>query len=124
MDLDIAVVGAGVSGAYSAWRLQQSLSAEAKIALFEYSNRIGGRLYTVTMPGLPHVKAEVGGMRYIPTQHIMVASLIDHLKLPKKDFPMGAPPPVGSNCNLFYLRGRHLRLHELADPSKVPYNLA
>ncbi len=32
--------------------------------------------------------------------------------------------PVGANCNLFYLRGQHLRLHELADPDKVPYNLA
>jgi len=123
MDLDIAVVGGGVSGAYSAWRLQQD-KPDGRVALFEYSDRIGGRLYTVTLPGLPHVKAEVGGMRYIPDQHIMVASLVDHLRLPTKDFPMGAPPPVGSNCNLFYLRGRHLRLHELSDPSKVPYNLA
>jgi monoamine oxidase len=127
MDLDIAVVGGGVSGAYSAWRLQKEKGARAKIALFEYSDRIGGRLYTITMPGLPHVKAEVGGMRYIPDQHIMVASLVKHLKLPTKDFPMGAPAPpkgVGSNCNLFYLRGKHLRLHELSDPAKVPYNLA
>ncbi len=124
MELDVAVVGGGVSGAYCAWRLQEHLGAKSKIALFEYSDRIGGRLYTVTMPGLPHVKAEVGGMRYIPSQHTMVASLVDHLGLPKKDFPMGAPPPVGSNCNLFYLRGKHLRLHELADPSKVPYNVS
>jgi Flavin containing amine oxidoreductase len=123
MDLDVAVVGAGVSGAYCAWRLQQALGAQAKIALFEYSDRIGGRLYTVTIPGLPNVKAELGGMRYIPDQHIMVASLVDHLKLAKKDFPMGAPPPVGANCNLFYLRGKHLRLHDLADPEKVPYNM-
>lgn len=123
MDLDIAVVGGGVSGAYCAWRLQQE-DGGARIALFEYSDRIGGRLYTVTLPGLAHVKAEVGGMRYIPDEHIMVASLVNHLKLPTKDFPMGAPAPVGSNCNLFYLRGKHLRLHELADPAKVPYNLA
>jgi monoamine oxidase len=124
MDLDIAVVGAGVSGAYCAWRLQQSLGAGARIALFEYSDRIGGRLYTITLPGLPNVKAEVGGMRYIPTQHLMVAGLVDELKLKTKPFPMGAPPPVGSNCNLFYLRGKHLRLHQLSDPAKVPYNLA
>jgi hypothetical protein len=124
MNLDIAVVGGGVSGAYSAWRLQHALGADSRVGLFEYSDRIGGRLYTVTLPGLPHVKAEVGGMRYIPTQHLMVANLVDHLSLPTNDFPMGAPPPVGSNCNLFYLRGRHLRLHELADPAKVPYNLA
>src|SRR5438874_1074679 len=124
MELDIAVVGGGVSGAYCAWRLQQHLGAASRIALFEYSDRIGGRLYTITMPGIPHVKAEVGGMRYIPSQHLMVAGLVDHLNLPTNDFPMGAPPPVGSNCNLFYLRGRHLRLHELSDPAKVPYNLA
>jgi lysine 2-monooxygenase len=123
MDLEIAVVGGGVSGAYSAWRLQQA-KTEAQIGLFEYSNRIGGRLYTTTLPGLPHVKAELGGMRYIPSQHIIVKSLVDHLKLAKKEFPMGAPAPVGSKGNLFYLRGQHLRLHELADPTKVPYNLA
>ncbi len=124
MDLDIAVVGAGVSGAYCAWRLQHHLGDGARIALFEYGDRVGGRLYTVTLPGLPHVKAEVGGMRYIPSQHYMVAGLVDHLKLKTKPFPMGAPKPVGSNCNLFYLRGKHLRLHQLADPAKVPYNLA
>jgi lysine 2-monooxygenase len=120
MNLDIAVVGGGIAGAYSAWRLQQEEGVKKTIGLFEYSDRIGGRLYTVTRPGLPHVKAEVGGMRYIPDQHVMVANLVDHLKLPTKDFPMGAPAPVGANCNLLYLRGRHLRLHELADVSKVP----
>jgi protoporphyrinogen oxidase len=75
MDLEIAVVGGGVSGAYSAWRLQQ-LKTQAHIGLFEYSDRIGGRLYTATMPGLPHVKAELGGMRYIPGQHILVKCLV------------------------------------------------
>lgn len=124
LKLDVAVIGGGCSGAYSAWRLQQAYGKKQKIALFEYSNRIGGRLYTVTMPGLPNVKAEVGGMRYIPSQHKLVANLITHLGLETKDFPMGAPAPVGSNCNLFYLRGKHLRLHELSDPSKVPYNMA
>jgi hypothetical protein len=123
MDLEIAVVGGGISGTYSAWRLQQ-VKTEAHIGLFEYSDRIGGRLYTTALPGLPHVKAELGGMRYIPSQHIVVKSLVDHLKLAKKEFAMGAPAPVGSKGNLFYLRGRHLRLHELADPAKVPYRLA
>ncbi|TDW96380.1 flavin monoamine oxidase family protein [Dinghuibacter silviterrae] len=124
LQLDVAVIGAGCSGAYSAWRLQHQFGNKQRIALFEYSNRIGGRLYTVTLPGLPNVKAEVGGMRYIPSQHKMVAGLVAHLGLETKDFPMGAPKPVGSNCNLFYLRGKHLRLHELADPEKVPYNLS
>ncbi|MBP7704455.1 MAG: FAD-dependent oxidoreductase [Caulobacter sp.] len=124
MDLDVAVIGGGCAGTYSAWRLQQAVGATQKIGLFEYSDRIGGRLYSVTVPGVPHVKAELGGMRYIPDQHIMVADLVAHLGLETKDFPMGAPAPVGSSCNLFYLRGKHLRLHELSDPDKVPYNLA
>ena len=47
MDLDVAVVGGGVSGAYSAWRLQTERGPAERIALFEYSNRIGGRLFTV-----------------------------------------------------------------------------
>lgn len=124
MDLDVAVIGGGCAGTYSAWRLQQDRGETEKIALFEYSDRIGGRLYSVTVPGVPHVKAELGGMRYIPDSHIMVADLVSHLGLETKDFPMGAPAPVGSSCNLFYLRGKHLRLHELSDPEKVPYNLA
>src|ERR1700680_3233783 len=120
MDLEIAVVGGGVSGAYSAWRLQQA-KTEAQIGLFEYSNRIGGRLYTTTLPGLPHVKAELGGMRYIPSQHIIVKSLVDHLKLAKKEFPMGAPAPVGSKANLFYSRGKHRGSNEPPGPTKQPY---
>ena len=124
MDLDVAVIGAGASGSYCAWRLQQEQGERAAIALFEYSGRIGGRLYSVAMPGMPHIRVELGGMRFIPDQHTMVADLVRHLQLPTRDFPMGAPAPVGSSCNLFYLRGKHLRMHELSDPAKVPYNLA
>jgi|LakMenE27Jul10ns_1017307.scaffolds.fasta_scaffold00135_8 hypothetical protein len=124
LQLDTAVIGGGCAGSYSAWRLQQAVGQQQRLALFEFSNRIGGRLFTVKLPGLPNVNAEVGGMRYIPDQHVMVADLIKHLGLATKDFPMGAPEPVGSNCNLFYLRGRHLRLHELSDPNKVPYSLS
>ena len=61
MDLDVAIVSGGVSGAYCAWRLQQHLGADASVALFEYSGRVGGRLFTVTLPGMPHVHAELGG---------------------------------------------------------------
>jgi monoamine oxidase len=124
VELDIVVVGGGVAGTYAAWRLQQDRGADSSIGLFEYSDRIGGRLYSVTVPGVPSVKAELGGMRYIPDQHKLVADLVDHLKLPTRKFPMGAPAPVGPDCNIFYLRGKHLRLHELSDPDKVPYNLA
>jgi flavin-dependent amine oxidoreductase len=106
-------------GVFSRRKVQKRGSASLNTATAS-----AGGCIPVTLPGLPHVKAEVGGMRYIPNQHILVADLVKHLKLPTKDFPMGAPKPVYANCNLLYLRGRHLRLHELADPAKVPYNMA
>jgi monoamine oxidase len=130
--LDIAIIGGGVSGCYSAWRLQQSIGATSSIALFEYSNRIGGRLYSRILPGLPHVVAELGGMRYIPGSHLMVKNLVKELKLATKDFPMGSSLPVepggkaaGADNNLFYLRGKYFRYRDFAEhPDRIPYSLA
>ena len=93
--LDVAVVGGGVSGACSAWRLQQERGQKQHIGLFEYSDRIGGRLYTITMPGLPNVKAEVGGMRYIPKRQLLRRREPSHLRplLPGAGrLPDRAPP--------------------------------
>ncbi|ABC28815.1 probable amine oxidoreductase, flavin-containing [Hahella chejuensis KCTC 2396] len=124
LTLDVAIVGGGVSGVYSAWRLQTECGAQQDIALFEYSDRIGGRLYSITLPGLPNVVAEVGGMRYIPDAHILVANLVKYLQLPTKDFPMGAPEPVGSKDNLFFLRGARFRYRDFSShPDKIPYNM-
>ena len=61
LELDVAVVGGGVSGGYSAWRLQQTYGDTQNMALFEYSDRIGGRLFSITLPGMPNVVADVGG---------------------------------------------------------------
>ncbi|NWD71210.1 FAD-dependent oxidoreductase [Pseudomonas gingeri] len=127
LELDVAVVGGGVSGCYSAWRLQQVHGDTQNIALFEYGDRIGGRLFSITLPGLPNVVAEVGGMRYIPGPdgHVVVDSLVKHLKLPSQDFPMGAPKPVYSKNNLFYLRGKRFRYRDFVEaPEKIPYDLA
>src|SRR4051812_34679149 len=88
LDVDVAVIGAGVGGAYSAWRLKQQFPKQ-RIALFEYSNRVGGRLFSVTMPGMPHVHAEVGGMRFIPKTQALVTDLIQRLGLERRPFPMG-----------------------------------
>ena len=118
----IAVVGGGCAGAYSALRLQQA--KRGPIGLFEYSDRIGGRLYTKTLPGMPHVHAEVGGMRYIPDAHLLVKGVIDNeLGLRTRDFPMGSPPPVGAANNYMYLRQKHLLYSETSDSDKVPYNV-
>jgi hypothetical protein len=122
LDVDIAVVGAGVAGAYSAWRLKQQ-NPENRITLFEYSNRVGGRLYSVPLPGMPHINAELGGMRYIPKTQAFVRELIATLGLPNRDFPMGAADDPGGMNNLVYLRRRLMRAKDLTDPARVPYLL-
>ncbi len=131
IQLDIAIIGGGVSGCYSAWRLQQDRGHNSTIALFEYSNRIGGRLFSRKLPGLPNVVAELGGMRYIPDSHLMVKNLVTELKLTPKKFPMGSTLPIepggkeaGSDNNLFYLRGQYFRYRDFAEhPDRIPYNL-
>jgi lysine 2-monooxygenase len=127
--LDVAVVGGGVSGAYSAWRLKEE-RPKWNIALFEYSKRIGGRLYTETLPGMPNVHAELGGMRYNEKDHVLVRNLVDVLKLPTVPFLMGDPrpapgdpggKPLGAANNLYYLRQKQIRLRDLTLPGQIPY---
>ncbi|MEU3920865.1 FAD-dependent oxidoreductase [Streptomyces sp. NPDC029004] len=128
--VDVAVIGAGVSGAYAAWRL---LGPEAErssvledlrrrrrgplvVGLFESSERIGGRLFSVSPPGMPHLHAELGGMRYL-SNHPVVADLVSHLGLPSTPFPVDEPK------NLAYLRQHRFALPQFADPEVVPYDL-
>ena len=113
-DWDVAVVGAGVSGTYTAWRLAQ---AGKKVALFEASQRIGGRLFSAQPKGMPHLRAELGGMRF-PHHHQFVWALAEELGLKRTTFPNA------DDVNFFFLRGRRLAPEELADPEKVPYFLA
>jgi protoporphyrinogen oxidase len=77
--LDVAIVGGGVSGIYTAWRLMHydATTSETlrewannrpdgklKIGVFERSSRIGGRLLSLVPPGLPNMRAELGAMHY------------------------------------------------------------
>ncbi|HEX5726584.1 MAG TPA: NAD(P)/FAD-dependent oxidoreductase [Longimicrobiaceae bacterium] len=118
--IDVAVVGGGMSGAYSAWRLKQANPA-LKVALFEYGDRIGGRLYSAQLPGMPHVNAELGGMRFIPKTQTFVAKLVGELGLETRPFPMGSDQDPGGSNNLMYLRRRLMRASQLTDPARVPY---
>ena len=58
---DIAIIGGGIAGAYSAWRLRNT---NQSISVYEYSDRIGGRLHTSHMTGIHGFNAELGGMRF------------------------------------------------------------
>jgi len=44
--IDIAIIGAGVSGVYSAWKLKKKYPNK-KIVVFEGSDHVGGRLFTL-----------------------------------------------------------------------------
>ena len=113
--IDVAIVGGGVSGAYAGWRLVKS-QKNFQVGVYEMSDRIGGRLLSVQMPGMPHVYAEFGGMGFCDSQAI-VSQLAGELNLNVVPFS------YGDLNNLLYLRDKHLRLQELAEPSKLPYNL-
>jgi len=121
-DLDVAIVGGGVAGAYAAWRLKVSPDSpwrDKKIALFEMSERVGGRLFSPRFPDTPNLPVELGGMRYVVTEghRTVVEHLIPHVGL------RTAQAPVGSPENIYYLRGKRLRQRQLRVPADVPYKL-
>jgi monoamine oxidase len=84
-DLDVAIVGGGVSGAYAAWRLRQA-RPDLRIRLFEASDRIGGRLHSIAFPQAPHLVAEIGGMRFLDA-HRHVSGLVSTLALDSRNYP-------------------------------------
>jgi monoamine oxidase len=125
-NVDIAIVGAGVSGVYSAWRLKTKYPKK-KIVLFEASDRIGGRLLSVQPPDIPNMVAELGGMRVLPAVQPLIMALIDQLneRLPSGQQVELYPFPVDQPQNIAYLRGVYLRLADFtAQPDKVPYRLS
>ena len=120
--IDFAIIGGGISGAYAAWRLKHACPGK-NIQLFEYSNRIGGKLLTVQLPGMPDVNAELGGMRIIPSEHKLMAALVSVMGLALRDFPMGAKDdPMGDN-NIAYFRERRMKVGDLAKSDVIPYKL-
>jgi monoamine oxidase len=81
---DVFIVGAGVSGVYSGYRLKQD-NPKLNVVIAEMSNRIGGRLYSFKFPQT-NANAEFGGMRFIPKVQPLVTDLIENkLKLAVSD---------------------------------------
>src|SRR5215475_8837471 len=57
--LDVAIVGAGVSGLYTAWRLLSDRDSPANnVRVFEGGDYVGGRLLSVLSPRIPNMVAE------------------------------------------------------------------
>lgn len=131
-DLDVAVIGGGMSGLYAAYRLLfQSDSAmppglaahlppnrrQLRIGIFERSFRLGGRLHTIPTDEAPHVPCEIGGMRIL-NSHELVLGLARQLQLPY--VPFGS---TGSD-NLFFVRGLRFRVQDvLQGGPAVPFDV-
>lgn len=127
-DVDVAIVGGGIGGIYAGWRLMTSphgagLAADwarargnLKVALFEGSDRIGGRLLSARSPLLPDTTAEIGGMRYVSPAQKRVKGLVENvLRLPTHK------QTVDVDNNIAFLRGRLLRNSGLGNPAALPY---
>jgi lysine 2-monooxygenase len=109
------IVGAGMAGLYAAWRLAQS-GFRDDVWLLEMTDRIGGRLDTVTFGGRATV--ELGGMRFSTGQKL-VTELIKDLGLTWSVFPE-------TDNALYYLRGKHVWQREMKKrcmPPVLPYGL-
>jgi lysine 2-monooxygenase len=115
-DLDVAIVGGGVAGAYTAWRLRKANPA-SRVRLFEMSDRIGGRLRSIAFPQAPHLVGEAGGMRFLESQQ-HVFKLVQQLNLPIRGYPVFDPQ------DRLALRGRTFTYAEAGQPGKLyPYNI-
>ncbi|BFZ11383.1 hypothetical protein BsWGS_14423 [Bradybaena similaris] len=113
--VDVAIVGAGAAGTYSAYKLR---NANLSIELLELSNRVGGRMYTIEMPDSPDVKIELGTMKFAKDEHSRVESLAAELKLTPEDFLEGRPEQ-----KKYYLRGQLLTAAEIQS-GDVPFRLS
>lgn len=80
--MKVAVVGAGISGLYAARRLEAS---GAEVRVFEASDRLGGRIQTVTKDGLVYEAAA----EWILPEHLRALNLARSLGLPPIESPTG-----------------------------------
>ena len=111
--IDLAIIGAGITGSFSAWRLRNNFS---KISLFEYSDRIGGKIYTANLSN--GTKVELGAMRVHPQEHNLIMKLLNETGM-KVPF-WGVPP---AETGIYYIHGTRKRMNEKITSSSFPYQV-
>ncbi|MFT3728990.1 MAG: NAD(P)/FAD-dependent oxidoreductase [Terricaulis sp.] len=109
--MDVAVVGAGIAGCYSAYRLAGA--GVGAIDIYEASDRVGGRLWSLPVEGAAPI--ELGGMFFSSLQSNVFGLLTRELRLPCT--------PVKWARDRLYLRGKHLGDKSFEEASAIPFNL-
>ena len=119
LKLEVAIIGAGTSGLYTAFRLTaEKKYTGSQLQIFDMNTKIAGRLESVIMPGMENVVGELGGMRYLTSQEIVTTLIegytVDGKKVPVLsdtmtpiDFPMGDPTKL-----LMYLRKERFKQND------------
>lgn len=104
---DTVIVGGGITGLYTCYKLKQLKGIDHTISLFEGTNRFGGRIETVEMGGF---LAEYGPMRFEKMAQPLLMNLIAELGLETKYFvPYAAASDSDSLFDLTYdeSEGKH-----------------
>ncbi len=120
--LDIAIVGAGIGGCLLAYRLARHRERAGelrpeRVALFERTHRVGGRLWSVPMGEGLH--ADLGAMR-LHRGLRQVLGVVQEAGLASDLVPFDFGRPE----NPVHVRGRSLRQRHLTDAARLPYDLA
>ncbi|XP_046330465.2 L-amino-acid oxidase-like [Haliotis rufescens] len=114
--LDIAVIGGGMGGAYTGWRLKDRGHT---ISVFEYSDRVGGRIFTAKVPTVAGTYVELGGMRFKSGAHPILNRTVTSLGLNIIPFSFGFG---NADETIWYTRDTHMRNTDLGT-NKTPFNL-
>ena len=80
---DTVIVGGGITGLYTCYKLKQLKGVNHTISLFEGTNRFGGRIETLEMSGF---LAEYGPMRFEKLAQPLLMDLIAELGLETNHF--------------------------------------
>jgi predicted NAD/FAD-binding protein len=79
--LNIAIIGAGISGMAAAWLLSQ----RHDVTVYEQENRLGGHSHTVDAPGANgNTPVDTGFIVYNDRNYPNLVALFEHLKVPTK----------------------------------------